>query len=182
MNSLYTLSVLFLYLYAAYGLQCYDGFAILKGSTTGNDTITCGKSTDMCYKANMDLKSLMHVKLAGCSTIKCMLHGNGCTNRTIAGITIDVCCCNTDFCNDFGEQQRPSSEQLKQILSFFSEETSEKDESTDQKDKINKLEKIIDSKPLESSKGELVVIIGAVSLDSCVLGTVIMALIVCILV
>uniref|UniRef100_A0AC34F4E9 Activin_recp domain-containing protein n=1 Tax=Panagrolaimus sp. ES5 TaxID=591445 RepID=A0AC34F4E9_9BILA len=90
-------------------LECYTGYTVVRGSTVGTTTEKCKSDSDYCYKAKADLNLLNKLKLAGCSTFRCMatkviffdeLAPNKCYTQTIAGQMVELCCCNDkDFCN-----------------------------------------------------------------------------------
>jgi hypothetical protein len=74
MNSFYCLiGLLLVSKFTVDGLECYTGFAIVRGRTVGTETKVCEKSSDMCYKANADMNTMIKLKLAGCSTWRCMV-------------------------------------------------------------------------------------------------------------
>uniref|UniRef100_A0AC34QMP0 Uncharacterized protein n=1 Tax=Panagrolaimus sp. JU765 TaxID=591449 RepID=A0AC34QMP0_9BILA len=81
-------------------LECYTGYSLVRGQTVGTTTQTCSSSSDQCYKANANINLLNRLKLAGCSTFRCMLSRNKCQTQEVGGQTIEFCCCNDqDLCN-----------------------------------------------------------------------------------
>uniref|UniRef100_A0AC35EV09 Activin_recp domain-containing protein n=1 Tax=Panagrolaimus sp. PS1159 TaxID=55785 RepID=A0AC35EV09_9BILA len=81
-------------------LECYTGYTVVRGSTVGTTTEKCKSDSDYCYKAKAEINLLNKLKLAGCSTFRCMFAQNKCQTQTIAGQTVELCCCNDkDFCN-----------------------------------------------------------------------------------
>ncbi|RCN30821.1 hypothetical protein ANCCAN_23402 [Ancylostoma caninum] len=81
-------------------LECHLGYSILKGSTIGAATQKCGRDTDFCYNATVQIFSLTTLQKAGCNTILCQFVPNSCYQRKILGIPVTFCCCkNEDFCN-----------------------------------------------------------------------------------
>uniref|UniRef100_A0A7E4UZ03 Activin_recp domain-containing protein n=1 Tax=Panagrellus redivivus TaxID=6233 RepID=A0A7E4UZ03_PANRE len=81
-------------------LECFTGYSVVRGQASGTTKKTCSKSSDQCFKAKANVNLLNKLKLAGCSTFRCMFFKNKCTNQTIAGQNVEICCCNDrDLCN-----------------------------------------------------------------------------------
>lgn len=57
------------------GLECYSGFALIRGQSVGTSKQTCKKDTDQCYNTSVALTSFSQLKMAGCSTYRCMVRG-----------------------------------------------------------------------------------------------------------
>lgn len=54
-------------------LECYTGYSVIRGQTVGTTTETCKSDSDQCYKAKAEINLLNKLKLAGCSTFRCMV-------------------------------------------------------------------------------------------------------------
>ncbi|KAI6193489.1 hypothetical protein M3Y96_01023100 [Aphelenchoides besseyi] len=104
MRVLLTVLVVALFFYSTEALECYTGFAIIRGRSVGTKTETCSKDSDSCYKMSADVNTLIKGKLAGCSTYRCMLSRNTCTGQGTIGSRNEICCCSTDLCNGHREQ------------------------------------------------------------------------------
>ncbi|KAI6230860.1 hypothetical protein M3Y99_01014100 [Aphelenchoides fujianensis] len=82
MRVLLALSLFGVLLLSADALECYTGWAIIRGRSMTHDVNT-----------------LIKGKMAGCSTFRCALTRNTCTGQGHMGSRSEICCCNTDRCN-----------------------------------------------------------------------------------
>ncbi|KAI1709819.1 activin types I and II receptor domain-containing protein [Ditylenchus destructor] len=81
------------------GLECYTGHSVIRGQSVGTATEVCKKDTDQCYKASAEASPMAKLKIAGCSTVRCMASPNKCSTQSFAGQQLELCCCSTDLCN-----------------------------------------------------------------------------------
>lgn len=56
-----------------FGLECYSGYSVIRGQSVGTSTEVCKKDTDQCYKASAEASPIAKLKMAGCSTVRCMV-------------------------------------------------------------------------------------------------------------
>uniref|UniRef100_A0A915DFM2 Activin types I and II receptor domain-containing protein n=1 Tax=Ditylenchus dipsaci TaxID=166011 RepID=A0A915DFM2_9BILA len=80
-------------------LECYSGFALMRGQSVGTNTEVCKKDTDQCYKASAEASVAAKLKVAGCSTVRCMASPDKCSRQQYMGQQLEFCCCSTDLCN-----------------------------------------------------------------------------------
>lgn len=79
---LFALALCFVALIAVgQALECYTGWAIIRGRSVGTTTEICKKDSDSCYRMSSDINTAMKAKLAGCSTYRCMLTRNTCLGQ-----------------------------------------------------------------------------------------------------
>ncbi|KAK6729188.1 hypothetical protein RB195_006309 [Necator americanus] len=86
---------------SATSLQCYLGYALLRGSTIGNGTKTCGRDSDYCYYASASIFSLTTFQKAGCNSLICQfIPPQRCFKQSFFGMPVNFCCCrDKDLCN-----------------------------------------------------------------------------------
>jgi len=101
-----------------FGLECYTGFAVIRGRSVGTTTEVCKKDSDQCYKMSADVNMAIKGKMAGCSTYRCMLSKNTCLAQGAPGHRYELCCCNTDHCN--ANRERSTTDKLRGVLDAVS--------------------------------------------------------------
>jgi len=95
-------------------LECYTGWAIVRGRSVGTTTETCKKESDHCYRMTADVNTAIKAKLAGCSTYRCMLTRGTCLGVGQLGHRNEICCCSTDRCN--ANQEKSTTDKVRGVL------------------------------------------------------------------
>ncbi|KAI6184997.1 hypothetical protein M3Y97_00657000 [Aphelenchoides bicaudatus] len=119
MRNLFALAICFLALIAVgQALECYTGWAIIRGRSVGTTTEVCKKDSDSCYRMSSDINTAIKAKLAGCSTYRCMLTRNTCLGQGDFGHRNEICCCNQDRCN--ANQEKSATDKVRGVLDAIS--------------------------------------------------------------
>ncbi|GMR62281.1 hypothetical protein PMAYCL1PPCAC_32476, partial [Pristionchus mayeri] len=85
------------------GLQCYNGYTLLRGqSIVGKDPQTCSPGAS-CIFASVNLHPFVKPTWSGCSTKRCygikLAGKDNCFNYTLGSMKVMACCCDgNDFC------------------------------------------------------------------------------------
>ncbi|CAD5216075.1 unnamed protein product [Bursaphelenchus xylophilus] len=63
---------------------------------------------------SLEVNAASKVKLAGCSTVRCMVAKNTCTSAPLNGKMGTICCCSGDLCN--ANQPKSTGDKMVSLL------------------------------------------------------------------